>query len=208
MPLRHWMQSWVLLARPAATPRPLLPLQHSSETQSTPSPVRSSRLPPVRPRAGPIPILWPNGRVKPPPDRPSWSGPFASSATSLPISSESRVTSLSRSERTLPDTTLVSASSIEDTAPLGGKRQPPYLNQMVLLETRLEPRQLLQALQAIEQVQGRERTKRWGSRTLDLDIVRFGDRRVAEPDLIIPHPELSNRDFWRRELAELKPDER
>ncbi|MFL5533881.1 MAG: 2-amino-4-hydroxy-6-hydroxymethyldihydropteridine diphosphokinase, partial [Gemmatimonadales bacterium] len=69
-------------------------------------------------------------------------------------------------------------------------------------------RQLLQALQAIEQVQGRKRTERWGSRTLDLDIVRFGERRVAEPDLIIPHPELSNRDFWRRELAELKPDER
>jgi len=108
----------------------------------------------------------------------------------------------------LPDTTLVSASTIEETAPLGGKQQPPYLNQMVLLETRLEPRQLLQALQTIEQVQGRKRTERWGSRTLDLDIVRFGERRVAEPDLIIPHPELSNRDFWRRELAELKPDER
>jgi 2-amino-4-hydroxy-6-hydroxymethyldihydropteridine diphosphokinase len=79
---------------------------------------------------------------------------------------------------------------------------------MVLLETRLEPRQLLQALQAIEHAHGRKRTEPWGSRTLDLDIVRFGDRRVAEPDLIIPHPELSNRDFWRRELAELKPDER
>ena len=74
----------------------------------------------------------------------------------------------------LPDTTLVSASTIEETTPLGGKQQPPYLNQMVLLETRLEPRQLLHALQTIEQVQGRKRTERWGSRTLDLDIVRFG----------------------------------
>lgn len=105
---------------------------------------------------------------------------------------------------TLPETAVLAASSIEETAPLGGKRQPPYLNQMVLLETRLEPRALLQALQSIEHKEGRTRTERWGSRTLDLDIVRFGDRRVAEPDLIIPHPELSNRDFWRRELAEIE----
>jgi 2-amino-4-hydroxy-6-hydroxymethyldihydropteridine diphosphokinase len=83
--------------------------------------------------------------------------------------------------------------------------QPPYLNQMVLLETALEPRALLQALQSIERGEGRRRAERWGSRTLDLDIVRFGDRRVAETDLIIPHPELPNRDFWQRELAELEP---
>lgn len=87
-------------------------------------------------------------------------------------------------------------------------RQPPYLNQMVLLETGLEPRALLEALQQIELNQGRQREERWGPRTLDLDIVRFGDRRVTERDLIIPHPELSNRDFWRRELAELGSNER
>jgi 2-amino-4-hydroxy-6-hydroxymethyldihydropteridine diphosphokinase len=51
------------------------------------------------------------------------------------------------------------------------------------------------------------RTEHWGARTLDLDIVRYGDRRVADPDLIIPHPELPNRDFWQRELAELESDE-
>jgi 2-amino-4-hydroxy-6-hydroxymethyldihydropteridine diphosphokinase len=108
----------------------------------------------------------------------------------------------------LPTTTLMAVSSIEETAPLGGLPQPPYLNQMVLLETGLEPRALLEALQEIERQEGRQRAVRWGARTLDLDIVRFGSRRVMEPDLIIPHPELSNRDFWRRELAELKPDER
>jgi 2-amino-4-hydroxy-6-hydroxymethyldihydropteridine diphosphokinase len=85
-------------------------------------------------------------------------------------------------------------------------RQSPYLNQMVLLETGLEPRALLEALQQIELNQGRQREERWGPRTLDLDIVRFGNRRVTERDLIIPHPELSNRDFWRRELAELGPE--
>ena len=105
----------------------------------------------------------------------------------------------------LPATRVLAASAIEETAPLGGMQQPPYLNQMVLLETGLEPRALLEALQAIERKEGRRRTERWGSRTLDLDIVRYGNRQVAEPDLIIPHPELPNRDFWRRELAELDP---
>jgi 2-amino-4-hydroxy-6-hydroxymethyldihydropteridine diphosphokinase len=108
----------------------------------------------------------------------------------------------------LPDTRILAASRVEETQPLGGKQQPPYLNQMVLLETRLEPRALLRSLQEIERNEGRVRSEHWGSRTLDLDIVRFGNRRVAEPDLIIPHPELSNRDFWRRELAEIEADER
>lgn len=108
----------------------------------------------------------------------------------------------------LPETELLRESAIEETAPLGGMQQPPYLNQMVLLETGLEPRALLQACQAIEREEGRERGEHWGPRTLDLDIVRFGSRRVADSDLIIPHPELSNRDFWRRELAELSSHER
>jgi 2-amino-4-hydroxy-6-hydroxymethyldihydropteridine diphosphokinase len=104
----------------------------------------------------------------------------------------------------LPDTRIVAESTIEETAPLGGMQQPPYLNQMVLLATSLEPRQLLEALQEIERAQGRRRAEHWGSRTLDLDIVRFGERRVSDSDLIIPHPGLSNRDFWRREMAELE----
>ena len=108
----------------------------------------------------------------------------------------------------LPQTRLLAASAIEETAPLGGMQQPAYLNQMVLLETGLEPRRLLQACQLIEQEEGRERIERWGPRTLDLDIVQFGSRRVNESDLIIPHPGLSNRDFWQRELAELNSHER
>jgi 2-amino-4-hydroxy-6-hydroxymethyldihydropteridine diphosphokinase len=110
--------------------------------------------------------------------------------------------------RALPETALVAESSIEETPPLGGMKQPPYLNQMVLLETGLDPRQLLQACQTIEQQEGRHRDERWGARTLDLDIVRFGQRRISEKDLIIPHPELPNRDFWLRELAELSTHER
>jgi len=108
----------------------------------------------------------------------------------------------------LPRTRVVAESGVEETAPLGGMEQPPYLNQMVLLETALAPRALLAACQAIERSRGRVRGERWGARTLDLDIVRYGHRRIAEPDLIIPHPELSNRDFWIRELAELEAHER
>jgi 2-amino-4-hydroxy-6-hydroxymethyldihydropteridine diphosphokinase len=108
----------------------------------------------------------------------------------------------------LPQSQLVAASAIEETAPLGGMEQRPYLNQMVLLETGLDPHELLKACQAIEARQGRVRGERWGARTLDLDIVRYGHRQLADPDLIIPHPELPHRDFWLRELAELQSYER
>jgi 2-amino-4-hydroxy-6-hydroxymethyldihydropteridine diphosphokinase len=108
----------------------------------------------------------------------------------------------------LPRTRLLAQSLVEETAPLGGMEQPAYLNQMVLLETALDPRALLAACQAIERSRGRIRGERWGARTLDLDIVRYGDRRIADPDLIIPHPGLSTRDFWIRELAELEAHER
>jgi 2-amino-4-hydroxy-6-hydroxymethyldihydropteridine diphosphokinase len=103
----------------------------------------------------------------------------------------------------LPHTHLVAASQIEETAPLGPVPQEPYLNQMVLLLTALEPAELLAGCLAIEAERGRERGERWGPRTLDLDIVRFGDRTIQTPDLTIPHPELPHRDFWRREQAEL-----
>jgi 2-amino-4-hydroxy-6-hydroxymethyldihydropteridine diphosphokinase len=105
----------------------------------------------------------------------------------------------------LPQTRLLGVSTVEETAPLGGVVQGPYLNQMALLETALEPAALLGHLLAIEAARGRDRTAtvRWGPRTLDLDIVRYGDRLVAEPNLTLPHPELPHRDFWQRELAEL-----
>jgi 2-amino-4-hydroxy-6-hydroxymethyldihydropteridine diphosphokinase len=108
----------------------------------------------------------------------------------------------------LPDTEVLATSAVEETAPLAGMKQPPYLNQMVLLETRLTPRELLEACHEIERARGRVRGERWGPRTLDVDIVRYGQRHVMEPDLIIPHPELPNRDFWLRELAELQAHER
>jgi 2-amino-4-hydroxy-6-hydroxymethyldihydropteridine diphosphokinase len=103
----------------------------------------------------------------------------------------------------LPGSRLLAVSGIEETAPLGGPLQGPYLNQMAALETTLEPRVLMAALQRIERDAGRSRDERWGPRTLDLDIVRFSEQQVHEADLTVPHPGLDSRDFWRRELAEL-----
>ena len=113
-----------------------------------------------------------------------------------------------RALEALPETRLLAASAVEETAPLGRMLQPPYLNQMLLVETGLEPRALLEACQAIERGEGRVRGERWAPRTLDVDIVRYGGRRIAEPDLVIPHPGVAERDFWRRELAELEAHDR
>ena len=104
----------------------------------------------------------------------------------------------------LPRTRVLAESAVEETAPIGPAGQGGYLNQMLAVETELAPRELLAALQAIERTAGRVRTVRWGARTLDLDIVLFDRQRVSEPDLVVPHPELPNREFWQRELAELR----
>ena len=104
----------------------------------------------------------------------------------------------------LPGTRIVAESDVEETAPIGPPGQGPYLNQMVALETRLTPHELLSELQAIEHAAGRVRTQRWGPRTLDLDIVQFGTRTIRDPDLVVPHPELPHRDFWQRELSQLR----
>jgi len=104
----------------------------------------------------------------------------------------------------IPRTQLLAESQVEETEPLGPVKQGPYLNQMVALETELSPRELLAELQRIEGNAGRIRTERWGPRTLDLDIVRFEHQTAVEPDLVVPHPAADDRDFWRREMAELR----
>ena len=104
----------------------------------------------------------------------------------------------------LPGTRLLGASAVEETAPLGGLEQPSYLNQMVAIETTLAPRELLAACQGIEAARGRVRRARWASRTLDIDLVHYGSLEVDEPGLTLPHPGLAQREFWRRELAELQ----
>ena len=104
----------------------------------------------------------------------------------------------------LPRTTLRAASSLYRSAPVdaGG---PDYLNAVVLLATQLAPHTLLAELQRIERVHGRERSYRNAPRTLDLDLLLYGDRRLATPTLTVPHPRLHERAFVLRPLAELAP---
>jgi 2-amino-4-hydroxy-6-hydroxymethyldihydropteridine diphosphokinase len=104
----------------------------------------------------------------------------------------------------IPLTRVLAASAVEETEPLGGMDQPRYLNQMIVAATGLDPSRFLKSLQKIEEAAGRVRGERWAPRTLDLDIVRFGTRRLRDADLIVPHPELPNRDFWQREIGELE----
>ncbi|MBA1264415.1 2-amino-4-hydroxy-6-hydroxymethyldihydropteridine diphosphokinase [Stutzerimonas sp. NM35] len=106
----------------------------------------------------------------------------------------------------LPDCHLAAVSSLYASDPLGPADQPRYNNAVAALDTRLSPLQLLDALQAIEQAQGRERkAERWGPRTLDLDILLFGERLLDEPRLTVPHYHLHARAFVLYPLAEIAP---
>ncbi len=103
----------------------------------------------------------------------------------------------------LPHTRILAESRVEETPPFGPVAQGAFLNQMLAVETELSPRELLDGLLEIERGAGRVRDVRWGPRTLDLDIVMFASQTTNEPGLVVPHPGLADRDFWRRELAEL-----
>lgn len=109
-----------------------------------------------------------------------------------------------RSIGNLAETRILGETTVEETAPIGPVKQGAFLNQMIAVETELSPRALLDELMRIEKEAGRVRQLRWGPRTLDLDIVLFEKQSISEPDLVIPHPQLSNRPFWLRELAELR----
>ena len=104
----------------------------------------------------------------------------------------------------LPGSRMLAVTAVEETAPVGPVAQDAFLNQMAAVATDLTPLDLLDHLLDIERAAGRVRAVRWGPRTLDLDIVQFAHQTVNHPRLTVPHPELSNRDWWRRELAELQ----
>jgi 2-amino-4-hydroxy-6-hydroxymethyldihydropteridine diphosphokinase len=106
----------------------------------------------------------------------------------------------------LTATQVVRLSSIYDTDPVGEVDQPRYLNAVLMLETELDPQVLLWNLLLIERRLGRVRTRRWGPRPLDLDILLYGDLVIDEPGLIIPHPLMHERAFVLVPLAELAPD--
>jgi len=95
------------------------------------------------------------------------------------------------------------ASSIYETDPVGGPRQGKYLNGALELETELEPRELLAKLQAIENELGRKRLVKNAPRTIDLDILLYGDKKIDEPGLKIPHPRMREREFVMKPLKEI-----
>ena len=104
----------------------------------------------------------------------------------------------------LPGTRLAGVSAFyQSDSLLPG--QPRYTNAVAAVDSRLAPLELLDALQAIENDQGRERLERWGPRTLDLDILLFGDRLINEPRLTVPHYQMHLRAFVLYPLAELAP---
>ena len=106
----------------------------------------------------------------------------------------------------LPSTRLLARSARYETAPLGPAGQQDYLNATVALTTTLAPHALLDACLAIEQTRGRIRRERWGSRTLDLDILLHGDLALHDERLTLPHPAMLNRAFVLAPLCDLAPD--
>ena len=106
----------------------------------------------------------------------------------------------------LPQVKLLARSSLYRTKPVGYADQPDFVNACALVETSLAPRALLDGLLAIERAHGRKRGIRNGPRTLDLDIVLYGDRVIDEPDLTVPHPRAQEREFVLKPLREVWPD--
>ncbi|HET7558627.1 MAG TPA: 2-amino-4-hydroxy-6-hydroxymethyldihydropteridine diphosphokinase [Limnochordia bacterium] len=106
----------------------------------------------------------------------------------------------------LPKTRLAARSARYETAPVGKTDQPWFLNEVAELETSLAPHELLRGLFAIENRNGRVRTIRWGPRTLDLDLLLYGDLRHDDAELTLPHPRLTERAFVLVPLAELAPE--
>ena len=97
-------------------------------------------------------------------------------------------------------------SAIRETEPWGDTDQPPFLNAVAAVETGLEPVPFLERLQAVERDLGRVRTgRRYGPRTIDLDLLLYGDERISEPGLEVPHPRLHERLFVLEPLAALVP---
>jgi 2-amino-4-hydroxy-6-hydroxymethyldihydropteridine diphosphokinase len=100
---------------------------------------------------------------------------------------------------------VVAVSTLRETDPVGVTEQPRFLNGVLELETDLSARELLDALLAVERRLGRERRERWGPRTIDLDLLLYGDEVIDADGLTVPHPRLHERRFVLEPLADLAP---
>jgi dihydropteroate synthase len=106
----------------------------------------------------------------------------------------------------LPGTDVLAISPVYETAPVGGPDQPDYLNAVLTVSTALRPAELLGRLHSIEAAHGRVREVRWGARTLDIDIVSYGDERSDDPELTLPHPRAHERAFVLAPWHDIEPD--
>lgn len=104
-----------------------------------------------------------------------------------------------------PRCAVLRVSRFHASAPLGGLQQPWYLNAVAIMATSLAPHALLMELLAIEQAMGRQRSTRWASRILDLDLLLFDDLTLESPVLRLPHPGIAQRSFVLQPLMELAP---
>jgi 2-amino-4-hydroxy-6-hydroxymethyldihydropteridine diphosphokinase len=104
------------------------------------------------------------------------------------------------------DIEVINLSSLYQSPPVDDSKQPDYINAIAQVDTHLTPLELLYVCQDIETKQHRIREKKWGARTIDLDIIIYGVQVVASKQLIIPHPEMMNRAFVLIPLAELEDD--
>jgi len=107
----------------------------------------------------------------------------------------------------LPESQFIARSRLYRSAPMGPQDQPEYINSVAVLDTNLTAFNLLRLLQGIEQAQGRTRDGiHWGPRTLDLDLLLFGEECINQPELQVPHPGLHERNFVLYPLYEVAPD--
>jgi 2-amino-4-hydroxy-6-hydroxymethyldihydropteridine diphosphokinase len=101
---------------------------------------------------------------------------------------------------------VVQQSSVYETAAWGLEDQPDFLNQAICIRTLLSPQELLQKTLAIEKAMGRHRVVKWGQRTIDIDIIFYGEQIVQEEQLVIPHPMMQDRRFVLAPLHEIAPN--
>ena len=105
-----------------------------------------------------------------------------------------------------PGLRVAASSRVWETTPVGGPPQPDYLNAVVRIETDLSARDLLDVARRVESRLGRIRRERWGARTIDVDILLHDGEEIDEPDLVVPHPRMTQRAFVLLPLLELEPD--
>jgi 2-amino-4-hydroxy-6-hydroxymethyldihydropteridine diphosphokinase len=105
-----------------------------------------------------------------------------------------------------PGLRVAASSRVWETTPVGGPPQPDYLNAVVRIETDLSARDLLDVARRVESRLGRIRKERWGARTIDVDVLLFDEEQIDEPDLVVPHPRMTERAFVLLPLLELEPD--